>query len=63
MWFGLIIGLAVVALLAILFVPRMRNGDDAPLPTEVETLLLLGEDPDEVALRDPESPSPSPSAD
>ncbi len=55
MWIGLFIGLAVVGLLAILLVPRKRNAADGPLPTEVETLLLLGEDPDGVLATDPES--------
>jgi hypothetical protein len=52
---GLIVGASVVALLMILIGPSRRVRAEPPLPRDVETKLLLGEDPD-----DPTIPPPSP---
>ena len=40
--------------------PRGANGDDAPLPTDIETRILLGEDPD---LPEPPRAHPRPASD
>jgi hypothetical protein len=47
MWIALIVGGGLLVLALILVIPRRSGGDDAPLPTEIETQLLLGEDPDQ----------------
>jgi hypothetical protein len=52
---GLIVGASLVALLMILIGPSRRVRAEPPLPRDVETKLLLGEDPD-----DPTIPPPSP---
>ena len=54
---GLIVGASVVGLLMILIAPSRRVRAERPLPRDVETRLLLGEDPDS-----PPDPPPSPSA-
>lgn len=48
MWIALIVGGGLLALALILLIPRVSR-DDRPLPTDVETQLLLGEDPDHSA--------------
>jgi hypothetical protein len=47
----------VVGLLMILIAPSRRVRAERPLPRDVETSLLLGQDPDEVAAT-PEPPEP-----
>ncbi len=47
-WIAVSVGVAVVALLAILLLPRTRNAADGPLPPEIETRILLGETPDKI---------------
>ncbi|MBK5287034.1 MAG: hypothetical protein JJE46_01075, partial [Acidimicrobiia bacterium] len=37
---------ALLAVLAIVLIPRNGKPDDGPLPVDLETRLLLGEDPD-----------------
>ena len=54
---GLIVGASVVGLLMILIAPSRRVRAERPLPRDVETRLLLGEDPDS-----PPDPPPSPTA-
>jgi hypothetical protein len=51
---GLIVGASLVALLMILIAPSRRVRAEHPLPRDVETSLLLGQDPDEVAAPEPE---------
>jgi hypothetical protein len=46
---GLVVGASLVALLAILIAPSRRVRAEHPLPRDVETSLLLGEDPDQSA--------------
>ena len=62
MWIAAIVIAALLVLLALLLVPRGRNADDGPLPTDIETRLLLGERPDDIdrasrQLHPPEPPS------
>ena len=58
---GLVVGASLVALLAILIAPSRRVRAEPPLPRDVETSLLLGEDPDEsVAPAEPEPDDPAP---
>ena len=47
MWIALVLLGVVILVTALLLLPRARNQEDGPLPPEVETRLLLGEDPDE----------------
>jgi hypothetical protein len=44
---GIIVGASVVALLTIVIAPSRRVRAEQPLPTDVETKLLLGIDPDQ----------------
>ena len=46
---GLVVGASLVALLVILIAPSRRVRAEHPLPRDIETSLLLGEDPDEAA--------------
>jgi len=56
---GLVVGASLVALLAILIAPSRRVRAEPPLPRDVETSLLLGEDPDQTAaLAEPEADEP-----
>ena len=48
MWIVISVGVAGLALLAILLLPRSRNAADGPLPPDVEARVLLGERPDEI---------------
>jgi hypothetical protein len=52
---GLIVGASLVGLLVILIAPSRRVRAEHPLPRDVETSLLLGQDPDQAA--PPERPS------
>jgi hypothetical protein len=48
---GVVVGASIVGLLVILIAPSRRVRAEPPIPRDVETKLLLGEDPDQ-------SPSP-----
>ncbi len=48
MWIAISVGVAGLALLAILLLPRSRNAADGPLPRDVEARILLGERPEEI---------------
>ena len=48
MWIVISVGVAGLALLAILLLPRSRNAADGPLPPDVEARILLGERPEEI---------------
>jgi hypothetical protein len=52
---GLIVGASAVALLMIIIGPSRRVRAEPPLPRDVETQLLLGEDPDDAT--NPPAPS------
>ena len=52
---GIIVGASLVGLLMILIAPSRRVRAEHPLPRDVETSLLLGQDPDQAAA--PEQPS------
>ena len=52
---GLIVGASLVGLLVIVIAPSRRVRAEHPLPRDVETSLLLGQDPDQAA--PPEPPS------
>jgi hypothetical protein len=56
---GLIVGASAVALLTILIAPSRRVRAEPPLPRDVETSLLLGQDPDQ-AITPPEPPNDHP---
>ena len=45
---GLIVGASLAGLLTILIAPSRRVRAERPLPRDVETSLLLGQNPDEV---------------
>jgi hypothetical protein len=53
---GLVVGASTVALLMILIAPSRRVRAEQPLPRDVETRLLLGEDPDQATI--PPEPAP-----
>ena len=53
---GLIVGASLVGLLMIVVAPSRRVRAEHPLPRDVETSLLLGQNPDEVT--PPEPPRP-----
>lgn len=48
-WVGAVVVLAVVAFLLLLFAPWKGVRDEPPLDDDIETRLLLGEDPSAVA--------------
>jgi hypothetical protein len=48
-WIAAVCGLSVLVLLLIVLAPWRRVREEARLDQEVETRLLLGEDPDELA--------------
>jgi hypothetical protein len=52
---GLVVGASTVALLMIVIAPSRRVRAEPPIPRDVETRLLLGEDPDEATI--PPAPS------
>jgi len=53
MWIALaLLGVAIVVTALLLLLPRARNAADGPLPPEVETRILLGEDPDDTGAPD-----------
>ena len=45
----IIVGLALVTLIAIIVAPSRRVRAERPLPSDVETRVLLGESPQEIA--------------
>ncbi len=47
-WIAIVVIVAVFGILMLLLVPRSEDGDDGPLPRDVETRLLLGESPEEI---------------
>ena len=57
---GLVVGASVVALLMILIAPSRRVRAEPPIPKDVETKLLLGEDPDQPTIPPPSSDHPAP---
>jgi hypothetical protein len=57
---GLVVGASVVALLMILIAPSRRVRAEPPLPKDVETKLLLGEDPDQPTIPPPSADHPAP---
>ena len=57
---GLIVGASVVALLMIAIAPSRRVRAERPLPRDVETKLLLGEDPDQPTIPPPSAEHPAP---
>ena len=52
---GLIVGASTVALLMILIAPSRRVRAEPPLPKDVETRLLLGQDPDQPTIPPPQA--------
>ncbi len=46
MWIALIVIGVGLIVTAVVLTPRGPGADDGPLPTDVETRILLGEDPD-----------------
>jgi hypothetical protein len=57
---GLIVGASLVALVMILIGPSRRVRAEPPLPRDVETKLLLGEDPDQPTIPPPSPEHPAP---
>lgn len=55
---GLIVGASIVGLLMIIIAPSRRVRAEPPLPRDVATRLLLGQDPDQ-----PTIPPPPPTTD
>jgi hypothetical protein len=56
---GLIVGASLAGLLTILIAPSRRVRAEPPLPRDVESSILLGEDPDEASAPEaPESDEP-----
>ena len=51
MWIAISVGVAGLALLAILLLPRSRNAADGPLPPDVEARILLGERAEDIDSR------------
>jgi hypothetical protein len=50
---GIVVGAALVALLVILIGPSRRVRSEPPLPTDVESKLLLGQDPEQPTIPPP----------
>jgi hypothetical protein len=59
----IVVGLALVTLVAIVVAPSRRVRAERPLPSDVETRVLLGESPHEIdaALHRPEGATSEPS--
>ena len=58
---GLVVGASLVGLLAILIAPSRRVRAEPPLPRDVETSLLLGQDPEQSSdPPEPEADDPAP---
>jgi hypothetical protein len=57
---GVVVGASVAGLLVILIAPSRRVRAEPPLPRDVETKLLLGEDPDQQTIPPPTVDHPAP---
>jgi hypothetical protein len=61
-----VVGLALITLVAIIVAPSRQVRAERPLPSDVETRVLLGESPRDIAAaldaREERSPEPSPPA-
>jgi hypothetical protein len=57
---GLIVGASLVALVMIVIGPSRRVRAEPTLPRDVETKLLLGEDPDQPTIPPPSPEHPAP---
>jgi hypothetical protein len=57
---GLIVGASVVAALMIAIAPSRRVRAEPPLPRDVATKVLLGEDPDQPTIPPPTTAHPAP---
>jgi hypothetical protein len=62
----IVVGLALITLIAIIVAPSRRVRAERPLPSDVETRVLLGESPRDIAAameqREERAPEPSPPA-
>jgi hypothetical protein len=62
----IVVGLALVTLIAIIVAPSRRVRAERPLPSDVEARVLLGESPRDIEAalnsRDDHAPEPSPPA-
>ena len=57
---GLVVGASTVALLMIVIAPSRRVRAEPPLPRDVATKVLLGEDPDAPTIPPPTADHPAP---
>jgi hypothetical protein len=57
---GLVVGASVVALLMIVIAPSRRVRAEPPLPRDIATKVLLGEDPDQPTIPPPSADHPAP---
>jgi len=57
---GVVVGASIVGLLVILIAPSRRVRAEPPIPRDVETKLLLGEDPDQGTTPPPAETHPAP---
>ena len=64
MWIAIVLAGVLLLFAVFLLAPRRGNPADGPLPTDVETMLLLGESPAEDIASDPthlpRAPAPDP---
>jgi len=62
----IVVGLALITLIAIIVAPSRRVRAERPLPSDVEARVLLGESPRDIAAemdsREAHAPEPSPPA-
>ena len=57
---GVVVGASIVALLVILIAPSRRVRAEPPLPRDVATKLMLGEDPEEQTIPPATTDHPAP---
>ena len=57
---GIVVGASAVGLLVIVIAPSRRVRAEPPIPRDVETKLLLGEDPDQPTIPPPTEDHPAP---
>jgi hypothetical protein len=57
---GIVVGASAVGLLVILIAPSRRVRSEPPIPRDVETRLLLGEDPDQPTIPPATEDHPAP---
>ena len=57
---GLVVGASCVAVLMIVIAPSRRVRAEPPLPRDVATKVMLGEDPDQPTIPPPSSDHPAP---